>query len=117
MTDNELAEEFIKVLSKNEARALRASIPMLPPAPLPEEDRDSAEVLVRVISWGGRPHTPVGAWIKVAATPAAIRKEIRRVLKLKTYFKVCRVCGEKNPTGWMDGNTCHQCLEKSGVVF
>lgn len=118
MTDDELTKEFIKVLSKADAWALQAAEGL---PPIPPSLEDGMEVLVCNIDWDG-PHTPVDNWIKVAdlptdADPARILKEIRRALKLKTYFKVCKVCEEKNPVGWMNGYVCHSCLEKSGVVF
>ena len=95
-------------------------------APLKDEDLNSPSVaefglFVRQISWNG-PHEPVEQWVKVAEFPAdhdsaLVRKSILRVLKQKTYFKSCNVCGRTNPAGWMEGDACHSCMEKNGVVF
>ena len=126
MTNDELTTDFIRIKTNKKALPLQTPNPAIDPSSFLMHWVESwspaeLEVLVRQITWRG-PHTPSRAWVKVACLPEGadqkrIKKEIRRVLNLKTYFKVCDVCGKKKPTGWMGGYTCHSCMEDQGAVF
>jgi hypothetical protein len=76
-----------------------------------------------VITWP-QPHRPDSHWVPVRTlpsdfTPGEIEAARRALLKLRRYFKVCRLCGERKPDGWMmDKDVCHSCAEEQmGVVF
>lgn len=121
MTDDALIEDFFKVAPLQEMLDLiapRLDSEMSGLWPVPSND---VGLFVCKIHWDG-PHNPVCNWVKIAEYPAnpdplLIQKEIRRVLKLRTYFRSCDLCGEKNPVGWMEGSTCHSCMENDGVAF
>lgn len=75
------------------------------------------------IRWEG-PHTPVQEWVPVSVLPAMsspveIEKAKRALLKRRRFFKVCDVCGERKPDGWMhDNELCQSCAERElGVVY
>lgn len=70
------------------------------------------------------PHTPVEEWVPVSvlpvmSSPVEIEKARRALLKRRRFFKVCDVCGERKPDGWMHGNElCQSCAERElGVVY
>ena len=126
MTNDELTTDFIRIKTNKKALPLQTPNPAIDPSSFLMHWVESwspaeIEVFVGQITWRG-PHTPSRTWVKVACLPEdadqkRIKKEICRVLNLKTYFKVCDVCGEKKPTGWMGGYTCHSCMEGQGAVF
>ncbi len=136
MTDYELITEFIKVLPAKDFAALQQSCTeealkddlralldyrLQFPELKAEVAQPALIVCVCSIAWQGS-HTPISTWIKIAELPEyadakAIHAQVQRALKLKTYFNTCEACGNKNPTGWMEGTVCHSCLEKEGIVF
>jgi len=82
---------------------------------------DGLELFVRKITWNG-PRTPVSTWDKIATfppstEPEAIQQAMLRTLSKKKYFKACDECGERKPSGWLTGTTCHSCFERMGVRF
>lgn len=121
MMNDDLIRDFFKLapLSRAETSANRRSRVAVDSLPLSQPA--GVGLFVRKISWNG-PHEPVEQWVRIAEfpadpDPALVRQSILRALKQKACFKSCRVCGEKNPSGWMEGNTCHACMEKEGVIF
>jgi hypothetical protein len=75
------------------------------------------------IVWDGQ-HTPVKEWVPVSvlpvmSSPAEIEKAKRALLKRRRFFKVCEMCGERKPDGWMhDNEVCQSCAERElGVVY
>lgn len=85
-----------------------------------ERTDGSVEIHVLRIGWDGQ--IPVDRW-ELAVTlnhpvnEFIIQREIEKIFDRKRYFKTCDDCGERNPSGWMDGRICHECQEKQGVVF
>lgn len=83
---------------------------------------DATRIEAQVISWHG-PANPTSAWhvarqLAPAATDAEVDSALREVLQDRTFFAVCRRCGERNPQGWMGDTTCHGCMQQyEGVVF
>lgn len=79
---------------------------------------------VRVIDWEAGPHTPHANWIEVGriavGSDAAMISGARgRLLKRRRFFRVCSLCAERTPVGWMhDSRICHGCAERTlGVVY
>ena len=126
MTNDELTTDFIRIKTNKKALPRQTPNRAIDPSSFLMHWVESwspaeIEMFVGQITWY-EPHTPSRTWVKVASLPEdadqkRIKKEICRVLNLKTYFKVCDVCGEKKPTGWMGGYTCHSCMEGQGAVF
>jgi hypothetical protein len=100
-TDKELLEEFTEAKSTHEGIALR----------------------VRTISWP-EPHNPTSSWrtllrLPKTATPAEIDAARQELLNNPKFFRICTMCHERNPCGWMHDKTiCQSCAEKHlGVVY
>ncbi|WP_038214384.1 hypothetical protein [Xenophilus azovorans] len=77
---------------------------------------------VEDIEWHG-PHEPAGVWTPEAVLPAtaplkSVGATLKRLLKKRRYFVVCRECGELNRAGHTEGEICYPCLERShGAAF
>jgi rRNA maturation endonuclease Nob1 len=57
--------------------------------------------------------------LPAGSTPDTIEIARRALLQRRRFFRTCRLCGERNPLGWMmDDGMCQSCGEsKLGVVF
>ena len=86
---------------------------------------DGVELVLEValITWDAGPHTPATAFVEVFRFPsdapsALVARARRALLRRKRFFKVCTVCLERNPVGWMsDARICQGCAERTlGVV-
>ena len=84
---------------------------------------DKIVIEVEVISWP-HPHEPESEWVQVVDLPAGadqadIDKAVIKVLHRRKFFKVCKECGERKPTGLMWEDTiCQGCGEKNhGVCY
>jgi len=78
---------------------------------------------VAVISWRAGPHTPETNFVEVCrmaihTAPEEISRARRALLDRRRFFKVCSMCHERNPVGWMhDAKVCQGCAERHlGVV-
>ena len=99
--DDEVVKEFIRVLST----------------------ADGSQIQVCQISWDG-PSTPIVSWCEVRCLPAnatadEVNRAVMTVLTSSHYFKICTMCTERNPEGWMDDNKiCMGCAtEHFQVVY
>ena len=80
-------------------------------------------ILIQVarIEWHG-PHKPLTFWDTFKELPKEssdddIQKVVKELLKRKKYFKRCKICSEIKLTGHLNGDVCHSCMEKDGIVF
>ncbi|MFT7620611.1 MAG: hypothetical protein ACI97A_004268 [Planctomycetota bacterium] len=96
MTDDELTEKFVRI------------------------DGLSLEVLM--ISWDG-PHSPISEWrqaetLEPDPSQAKIDRAVKAVLSNPNFFRVCYMCEQRNPVGWMHSeDVCQGCAENHlGVV-
>jgi hypothetical protein len=93
-TDKELLEEFTEAKVTPEGIALR----------------------VRTISWP-EPSTPTTRWrtllrLPKTATPAEIEAARQELLNNPKYFRICTMCKDRKPCGWMHDKTiCQSCAE------
>jgi hypothetical protein len=79
------------------------------------------EIKVARLRWDG-PHKPVFSWETYKYLPkdssdGDIQKVIKELIKRKKYFKKCQVCSEVKLAGHLNGDVCHHCMEKDGIVF
>ena len=101
MTDDELLTEFTRVTTTDEGVRLECL----------------------VITWP-HPSRPESTWVVVKTLPAGATGESlatarRALLQRRRFFRVCRLCHERKPVGWMMGNgICQECGEtRLGVEF
>ncbi|MEZ4647516.1 MAG: hypothetical protein R3E97_01805 [Candidatus Eisenbacteria bacterium] len=99
MTDEELIARFIQV----------------------RRSEDEVLLLVQTIQWHG-PHTPVSECVVAKTLPPGtsdvqVEKAVSRLVTNRKYFRACVECHERNPVGWMSGDSCHGCAERDGIVF
>ena len=100
MTDDELLKEFTRVISADEGVTLECCVIAWPHPSRPE----SEWVVAKTLSAG--------------ATVESIANTRRALLQRRRFFRVCRLCAERKPVGWMiDKGICQSCEEKLGVVF
>ncbi len=101
MNDQELLSRFIKV----------------------ETRPKDTQISVCLITWSG-PHTPESHWQVVTVLPPdtdtqSIAKASGKILHDKRFFRVCEECQQRNPDGWMHGESiCQGCASKKyGIVY
>jgi len=77
---------------------------------------------IQTLAWDG--HTPETPWEEVKRLPpttkeSEITKQHKQLLQRRRFFRVCTVCNERQPNGWMhDAEICQRCAEKTlGVVY
>ena len=84
-----------------------------------ERGKDGVEITVCEIEWP-TPSEPVSHWTVVSQLPldaseAQIDTAVRSVVVDSHFFDVCATCRERNPNGWMHGDTvCQGC---SGACY
>ena len=78
---------------------------------------NAVQIYVCTIFWTG-PHTTEYTWELAVELPEdssdeEIQASISKLLNRKKYFKVCKECKERKPSGWMhSSNLCWACGEK-----
>ena len=85
-----------------------------------EADRICLEVCD--VTWNG-PAEPVSTWMTVKVLPPNLDRSVllrlrKELLKRQRFFKTFDLCGQRNPSGWMDSShSCQSCAERClGVV-
>ncbi|TKV13327.1 hypothetical protein [Citrobacter sp. TBCS-14] len=80
------------------------------------------QIKVTNVSWNG--HDPIPNEVLFFELPAdsterQITAQVRKLLKRKTFIRLCEHCNQFNINGWMQSNSCCQsCAEKYfGVVY
>lgn len=88
------------------------------------EMAEGQSVLIKVtnVSWDGHwpvPNEVVFAELPADATEKQIIAQVKKLLKRKTYIRLCEHCSQYKINGWMHSNSCCQsCAEKYfGVVY
>lgn len=134
INDDEILFDFARVIFNGEiilgdplsnSNKENLDFPWLSPAPILSIELSlsytSYIFQVAEITWHG--HTPMTYWNSIkwldADTPLKkINREYRKLLERRTYFKICEICEERNPVGWMHHNTiCQSCAERElGVI-
>ncbi len=95
MDDEELIDEFTRVVVAPEGARLECML----------------------ISWP-HPSRPESEWVAVKTLPASATAEKialarRRLLRRRRFFGVCARCHQRKPEGWMhDAVICQSCAER-----
>lgn len=85
------------------------------------QEGDEYCLQVGIVQWQG-PHTPDFVWKtarrwKCAPTIERLAAAQRAALRTPRFFRVCGQCRERENAGHMDGDNCHACMARMGVVF